>query len=354
MLGLAGLGGVWLVSFLLVVANVAIVLLIVPGHGRWIPVTALLLALVAGPLWGAVQRAPIGAGSWRVAVVQPGVVHDAAARLRASEQLTQTVAGQHLDLVVWGESSVGFDLGSRPDLLLDLTALTEQVGAPVLVNVDARDAEGHIRKRAILIDPHGIRATYDKMRLVPFGEYIPLRNALGWLDLFTKAAPENRRRGNHLVVMQQGKVDFAPLICFESAFPDLSRNAVRDGADVIVVQTATTTFQGTWAADQHASLAALRAAETGRPVIQASLSGTSTVVTATGRQLLWLPSDRRGVAVVSVPLATRSTPYLRVGDWVLASAFVILGFALIIPGLTASRRQRDQLSAPMATRAQTQ
>ena len=72
------------------------------------------------------------------------------------------------------------------------------------------------------------------------------------------------------------------LICFESAFPDMSRVETDQGAQVIVYQSSTATFQGTWGPDQHASLSALRAAETGRPVVQAALTGDTVAFDARG------------------------------------------------------------------------
>ena len=77
------------------------------------------------------------------------------------------------------------------------------------------------------------------------------------------------------------------LICFESAFPDMSRVDARHGAQLIVYQTSDSTFQASWAPAQHASLGALRAAETGRPVVQAALTGVSAAFDAQGRLLAW-------------------------------------------------------------------
>lgn len=93
------------------------------------------------------------------------------------------------------------------------------------MNVDARrsDRPG-IYKSSVLVGPHGpTGARYDKMRLVPFGEYIPARSLLGWATSVGKAAGEDRRRGTEQVVMDAGHgLRVGPMICFETAFPDMS------------------------------------------------------------------------------------------------------------------------------------
>jgi apolipoprotein N-acyltransferase len=293
-----------------------------------------------GPVVFAGEPAPHGAAPFSVAVVQPGVVHGAARRLALEVRTSDRLRPGRFDLVVWGESSVGFDLLSRPDLQRRLEAVAGRLHTDLLVNVDAAAPNGAIRKTAVLLDSAGVLGTYQKMRLVPFGEYLPMRPLLGWLSSVTKAAAVNRLPGDRIVVLHVGRVTVAPLICFESAFPDMSRTAARDGARLLVFQTATTTFQGTWAPEQHASLAAVRAVETGRPTVQAALSGTTAAFDAEGRRLLWHPAAT-GTAAVTLPLATRETPFDRYGDWVPACCVVALGAALVALALSHARSGAD-------------
>ncbi len=348
MLAPAAVGGVWLVSALVVVANVALLLAVSAGggRGRLVGVAAVLLAAIAAPLCAAVLPVPPATGRLSVALVQPGVVPDPQARFDAGQTLTSSLVGRRVDLVVWGESSVGFDLAARPDLLERLRDVSARVGGDLLVNVDARGGDGGIRKTSVLVDPAGVRGQYTKTRLVPFGEYVPFRRVLGWLTLVSRAAPEDRGRGSQVTVLTAGKVRVGPLVCFESAFPDLARTAARRGADVIVYQTATSTFQGSWAPAQHASLAAVRAVETGRPVLQAALTGTSAAYAADGRRLAWFDTDRRGVVEVSLPLATRTTPYDRLGDWVPAVAFAGLVLSLLAAALRVARSSSADTPPP--------
>ncbi|MFG2556620.1 apolipoprotein N-acyltransferase [Streptomyces sp. NPDC048581] len=334
-LRLASVGGVWLISFLVVAVNVAVAVLVAVRRA-WVPAVAGLLTAAVGTsaVWVWSPR-PDVEDRVRIAVVQPGVipgvvpgVGKADRRFDREEQLTRELAGQDVDLVVWGESSVGYDLGDRPDFARRLAALSRETGANILVNVDARrsDKPG-IYKSSILVGPDGpTGARYDKMRLVPFGEYIPLRSMLGWATSVGKAAAEDRRRGTQQVVMDAGHgLRIGPMVCFESAFSDMSRNLADDGAQVLIAQSATSTFQQSWAPEQHASLAALRAAETGRPMVHATLTGVSAVYGPSGERIgSWLGTSASAGAVYEVPLADGVTPYVRFGEWPVYAALLII------------------------------
>ncbi|MFH8629671.1 apolipoprotein N-acyltransferase [Streptomyces lydicus] len=339
-LRLASIGGVWLVSLLIVAVNTALAELIAPRAARLPAVAGLLvcaLGVTAAWCWAPLPRP---AGTVRVAVVQPGFTGTPGARLARSEALTRTLAGRGVRLIVWGESSLSHDPADRPDLAARLAALSRRTGAELLVNVDAPHAGGPgIYKSAVLAGPDGLTGDrYSKMRLVPFGEYIPLRSVLGWATKVGKAAATDRVRGSHQVVMpvaSAGGLRIGPLVCFETAFPDMSRHLARDGAQVLVAQSSTSTFQDSWAPQQHASLGALRAAETWRPMVHATLTGVSAVYGPRGERIgPQLGTDRSAAAVYDLPLAAGTSPYARFGDWAVYGA---IG-ALVLWGACAGLR----------------
>jgi apolipoprotein N-acyltransferase len=326
----ASLGGVWLTSFLLVVVNTAVVVVIVHRSvtGRLVGLAAALAGVAVGPAWYLLGPAPIAGPTLRVALVQPGVIADSDGRLAASAALTAAVAGQRPDLVVWGESSVGQDLSSHPELLARLAELSRRVGADLLVNVDAPAPTGGIYKSAVLIGGHGSLGGYQKTRLVPFGEYVPLRTLFGWITRHSRAAAEDRQRGTGPVVLQVGAVSIGPLISYEATFSDLARREAQLGAELLVYQSSTSSFQGSWAQPQLAAQPAVHAVEVGRPAVHVGLSGDSSAFDSRGRRLAWCPSGFRGVIVVSVPLESNATLYQRLGDWVPVTAFAVLGGAV--------------------------
>ncbi|MFD5896394.1 apolipoprotein N-acyltransferase [Streptomyces sp. NPDC060366] len=359
-LRLASVGGVWLVSLLVVAVNTGLTALLAVATARAVVAVGLVACAVGVSCAWVWAPRPERTGQARVAVVQPGVFagpDGVERRFDRSEELTRSLAGRDLDLVVWGESSVGEDLGTRPDLAARVAVLSRLVGAEILVNVDAagtdRAGRTGIFKSAVLVGPNGLTGDrYDKMRLVPFGEYVPARAALGWATSVGKAAGEDRRRGTRQVVMVlpgegRGGPRLGPLICFESAFPDMSRQLVRDGAQLLVAQSSTSTFQHSWAPEQHASLAALRAAETGRPMVHATLTGVSAVYGPRGEEAgARLGTGSSASAVYELPLTRGATAYVKYGDWPLYGALAVLAVLCAAEGARSLRRPASAPPVP--------
>jgi apolipoprotein N-acyltransferase len=401
-LALAAVGGVWLISTALVMANVAIVLVIgslprlgavlrsgpataaettaatettgtarAPGPATLRPGLALLgvvaavASVGAGPLAFALTPASPAVRQVTIAMVQPGIIDNAVQRVDASERLTAELSRSGLlrrvkpDLIVWGESSTAVDLtlAKNRAQLLAMQALSKQDGADLLVNQDTTVPGKGQEKVGVLISPAGIQGQYIKTRLVPFGEYIPFRQQLGWLTKISKAAAANMIPGTGAHVLyatdRAGQpLPIGVLICFESAFPDMSRVDADNGAQLIVYQSETSTFQGTWGPDQHAALGAVRAAETGRPVVQAALTGDTVAYDARGRLLAWMGQSAHGVVTVrlGLPAASARTIYDRLGDYVpwsavgatLLAALVMFANSRGFPGRNAGIGGKDE------------
>ena len=351
-LALAAVGGIWLVSFALVAANTGILIAVA---ARRIPVRLIgaagaIVAIAAGPVAFALTSPPPVSRHVTIALVQPGVVHNPKLSSDASQRLSAGLRDDHADLIVWGESSVAVDLSlpSSAGLLHRLEALAVADRAQLLVNQDSV-VDGNHSKVALLIGGNGIDGRYVKTRLVPFGEYIPFRQELGWLTKISKAAQENMVPGSGAHVLRVTTPDGRPLtigvlICFESAFPDMSRVDTDQGAQLIVYQTSDSTWQAgwEWVQAQHASLSALRAAETGRPVVQAALTGDSVAFDPRGRLLEWKSSKFRGVAVVrlALPPASARTPYDQLGDYFMWIAVGIAALAAAIALLRSGKITR--------------
>ena len=194
-LALAALGGVWLVGFALVAANTGILIALAarPIPVRLIGAACALIALAAGPAAFALTSASPVSRHVTIALVQPGVVHNPKVSVDASQRLSADLRGDNADLIVWGESSVAYDLSlaKYAPLLHQLERLSAADGAQLLVNQDSVAPDGDKSKVALLIGSNGVDGRYIKTRLVPFGEYIPFRQELGWLTKISKAAAQN-------------------------------------------------------------------------------------------------------------------------------------------------------------------
>jgi apolipoprotein N-acyltransferase len=391
-LALAAIGGAWLVSVALLLANAGLLLILgalrpglltgAPRPPAVVPpaatapattsavcrraglvalgAVAFIAAAGSGPLAFALTPPFPAVRQVTIALVQPGVVQNPAQRVDASLALTAefsangVLAADHPNLIVWGESSVAYDLTLDHSLLRQIEQLSAEDHAEILASQDSTipgaspgpsssggsdtDTGGGQEKVAVLVSPAGIQGEYVKTRLVPFGEYIPFRQQLGWLTKISKAASSNMIPGTgaHTLTVTttpNGQpLSIGVLICFESAFPDMSRVETGQGAQLIVYQSSTPTFQGTWGPDQHASYAALRAAETGRPVVQAALTGDTVAFDARGRELARLGQQSHGVITVrlDLPAAADRTFYDQAGDYVMWAGVAITGLAALV------------------------
>jgi apolipoprotein N-acyltransferase len=345
-LAVAALGGVWALSFLLVCTGTALAVVVRPGTCRRARLGAavVVVVLIGGAAgYGLTRSDPDVVGTLRIGGVQPGVVNDRRERLAAHEDVSRVLAAADVDAVVWGQSSVGFDLETESWARDRLLALARELDRPVLVNVDARRPDGRISKTMVVVRPDGLGETYTKQRLVPFGEYIPLRSFLGWVERFTEAAEEDRVPGTGLTTLRLGSATVGPLISYESTFSDMRRRHVRAGVDMTLVQAAATTFQGTWALPQQASFEAVRAVESGRPAVLVAVSGTSAAFDARGRRLAWVDQHETGAWTVSVPLSQEETLFVRWGDWVPAACLVVVVAAALVAWVPVRRVRQHRV-----------
>jgi apolipoprotein N-acyltransferase len=189
-------------------------------------------------------------------------------------------------------------------------------------------------------DPEGPSSTgrtdelYSKRHLVPFGEYVPWRSALSFIEELQQV-PTDYEPGDGPTVFQIGDHRLGALVCFESAFAGLSRQYARMGADALVVLTNNRSYRRSANSAQHLAMGQFRAAETGRPLVQGAISGISAVVDHTGRVRSQTELFEPIVLVGEVMTYQGRTPYTVVGEWVPIAAAVLLG-----AGLLARRNRR--------------
>jgi apolipoprotein N-acyltransferase len=208
---------------------------------------------------------------------------------------------------------------------------------PVLLGLNAvewEDGRAWKYNSALLVTPAGAKvARYDKMHLVPFGEYVPLGNVLPFMATFTPYKHDYScrpgRQWTRFPVAANGRAfTFGCLICYEDSDPSLAREYVRaDPVDFLVNISNDGWFDGTEEHEQHLAICRFRAVEARRSVVRAVNMGVSGVVDPNGRVLAAVPKKTTGVVSEAVPIDTRPSWYAALGDWVpgLCGVVVLIG-----------------------------
>jgi apolipoprotein N-acyltransferase len=239
-----------------------------------------------------------------------------------------------LDLVVWPESSVGIDPDTEPLAAEALSSAARAAGVPMLVGAN-RDRGGNNYLVVMLeVSPSGeIVDQYQKTHLVPFGEYVPARDLLGWIPMLDQV-PRDALAGDEPKVFDVAGGRVATVLSFEGDFGSLVRDRIDRGGRLLVVATNTSTWGRSWASAQHLAFSQVRAAENGVWVLHAAISGISAFVEPDGTVVEETGLYEKDVITQQVAFADGITPYARVGD----APAVILIAVLLAAALLARRR----------------
>ena len=281
----------------------------------------------AGPpvAWGAVQVSMPQDVKWDPAFQQ--------AVMGYLETLSQEAARQGARCIVWPETSIPFR-GFLDDPLLvgEVGNLARRLDADLVVGSIERAPRNATFNTATWIEGEfgTPRGRYDKVRLVPFGEFLPWRDYLPPLPQL--ALVMNYAPGPGPTLLGPKGEEFAALICYESMVPDLARTQALQGARFLVIPTNDAWFGRSSAAAHHFEMAIMRAVETGRPTIQAGNTGISGFITPTGQVLQETALDQRCAVVASLAPVAELTPYCMVGD-VLAWASLAGALGMLVAGL---------------------
>ena len=342
--------GVYGISALLVFFNVVAAAVLARGVRERSVFPALLVLtvlVVAVPLAGDWRAAEIArrppAGRLRIAIAQGNIEQDhkwdpayqdeTMARYR---DLTRAAAASRPELVVWPETATPFFFQEPGPLRDAVLEMAEQQRAYLLFGSPAarqtRAGELEELNRAYPVSPEGRElATYDKIQLVPFGEYVPFAQVLFFVDQIVQAigrvAP-----GSVSTVFHLPAADFGALICYEGVFPALTRRFVAGGADFLVNITNDAWYGRTSAPYQHLAQVTFRAVENRVPLVRAANTGISAFIDPDG-QIRWQgPLYETAWHVDEVRWPDVRTFYTRFGDvfaWACAlTVLAAVGWAL--------------------------
>lgn len=343
---IASVTGVWGVSFVLALVNALAANAMhawgKPRELRALRAQALTVAAIVGAtgVWGAVRLvSPEAAGRpLRAAVIQGNIAqnvpHDRAYTDRVwatYRALSGEAASQGATLVVWPEGTVPGRVGKNPAQIRRLTdVIAQMAGVRLLTGGRDEGDSGEIYNCAFLIDPeHGLAGRYAKVHLVPFAEFVVLRDYLPDLSSY-RVLPYDVSAGRETNVLGDEKGRLGALICFESAFPQISRQLAAAGAEILCVLTNDGWFGRSAACEQHLSKSVFRAVENQRYVLRAASTGISCIVDPRGRVAGEVALQEQGTLVRDTVLIQKKSFYTRFGDWfVLACAAVTIALAAI-------------------------
>jgi apolipoprotein N-acyltransferase len=359
--------GVYGVSALIIFFNAVSYIVFFRLYSRRVQtlsLAALTAMMAAALIFGSLRASQLSEsrsrGSIKVAMVQGNIPQSIKwdpkfldSSFNVYYEQTRTAAHQGADLIIWPEAAAAFffqpddrypanfadDAAYRRRLL----ELATETGDPILFGAPALGVEGRrlgFYNRAYLVSSHGaVEAWYDKIQLVPFGEYVPLRSLFGYFVNRVVTGFGDMFPGRVQTIFEVAGVKLGVLICYESVFPDLSRRVVKDGAAVLVNITNDAWYGDSSAPYQLLAMAAMRSVETRVPMVRVANTGISAIIEPTGRITARTPLFKRGTEIERVSWRPERTFYARVGD-----VFAELCFLLTIICLLAAFFRPRRLS----------
>ena len=308
---LAPITGVYGLSFSFAMLGCAVALLLVRRPRRellWLLALAVPIALPGVP--------KPAVGSQRALLVQPNIDTEmqwTEDNVRETEQKLASlsrVPGE--DLILWPEVPAPFYVSDAQ--FRDYTArIAQMAGTPFLFGAVGFTPQREPLNSAVMMGPSGkIVDRYDKINLVPFGEFIP--PMFGWVNRITKEIGDFVP-GERVVVFPLDGHKLGAFICYESAFPDLVRQFVRGGAEVLVNLSNDGYFGHSAAHQQHLEIVRMRAAENRRWILRATNDGITAAIDPAGRVVARMPAFVQTAGLLPYDYQSNQTPYTRHGDW---------------------------------------
>jgi len=339
------LTGIWGLAFLIVLVNLALadLLFSLKAGGTKTFLVAVGAAITAALLYGAaVIRAEHLKPAFVAAALQGNINQNVDQNPAYTARVVQTFTAQSREAAARGAILTVWPETAYPGYLQNFDLAHMQVAAEAVQNkqtalIGGVEYDWAQRKNAnslLLMQPSGVvNGSYQKRQLVPFGEFVPGRRFLPFLEALHVTTFDMKAGADTQPLLDGGPTigRIGATICFESSYPRFLREQVARGAGLLVISTDDAWFGRTAAARQHSAIAAVRAAETDRYLIRSAATGVSQVISPTGQVLaeagLFQP------AVVAAPVQSRSTrtPYVRWGDWFIGFCVLLLA-AVILPG----------------------
>lgn len=241
----------------------------------------------------------------------------------------QAADSSNTEIIIWPETAVPFYFGEDGPMSREIKQLPLELNCYLLFGAPHHEKSGGetlFFNSAFLFSPAGTAlGRYDKVHLVPFGEYVPARSLLPFAGKLV-ASVGDFASGGYQKPFTAGKVRVGTLICFESIFPELARKQVTEGANLLVTLTNDAWFGRSSAPYQHMSMAVFRAVENRVSLARAANTGISTFIEPSGKIVKSTALLEEGFLKEPLPLLSEKTIYTQWGDVfpVVCAAFAAL------------------------------
>ena len=238
---------------------------------------------------------------------------------------TQSLEG-NFDLVVWPESSTGFNndpgLHSRVQNEISIEAL--RLDSYFLIGGDRPVQKKYFENYGIFINKNGeIVDQYLKQHPVPFGEYIPFRKYLDWIPPLA-LVPRDMIRGDGQKIFMVNDIKISTVISFEGSFQRYIRNSVMDGAELVVILTNQASYGESGMSDQFILMSRANAISNERPIVHAAITGKSAFIDHNGKVISKTELFETAILTEKLDVRQTETPYSKYGNY-LNYIFIIFG-----------------------------
>ncbi len=332
----AGWTGVYGLSWLLLAWNASITTAIILKKYIYI-ISTIILTLCISYYGHSTMQNPLSEKTVTVGCIQGNVPQDIKLSYEFADEINRTqlqmterlIRTRKPDLILWTESSTLFPLRAGGIWTAQIRDMAKKYRTPLLIGSDSFDQDG-VYNSALLVDPRGeLNGRYDKMYLVPFGEFVPLRSILFFAG---KVVPEisDFSPGKNYSLFPVQDHQFAVHICFEVVFPQLTREFCLRGASLLVNITNDAWFGDSSAPRQHFAMAAMRAIENRRYMVRAANTGISGIIDPYGRVLQATDVFVPALVFGKVKLMQEQTFYARHGDLLVYGSIFICIAVLIL------------------------
>ena len=327
------------------------------ARAEWHGVIGFVLALALLPLsaiaWSSKALPADTPTSLRVAIVQGGgpqgthAIHsDPSVVFNRHLTASQTISPGSVDMVLWPENVINVPQFDNSAELRAVAAESARIGAPLVVGIteDSADPAHFVNAQVVVTADQHIVSRYEKVRRVPFGEYMPLRGLLHALGAPTELVPRDAVPGHTPAVLElPGGVRFAVAISWEVFFGGRVHEGVERGGSFVVNPTNGSSYTWTVLQSQQVASSRLRAVEQHRWVLQAAPTGFSAIVDDAGHVLQRTSISEQRVLLGTVQLDQGSTWYAATGNlWWVALMLVLLLMSRAVPALL--RREQESAS----------